>query len=169
MSVPTLTALAARVAALAEENPQLRLALESRIVRLDHGARARERDSRSAARIQQRHMEPPPLAPERVATVAATFREANERIELAAHNTALAGPIPFICECADAACTAIVRLTLEQYENVRAHPHRFVTLRRHETLAVDAGAARIVTAAEHTVLELTGVAATIAAQDYNAA
>jgi hypothetical protein len=114
-------------------------------------------------------MEPPRLEPERVATVAATFREANERIELAAHNAALAGPIPFICECADPTCTAIVRLTLEQYENVRGYPHRFVTLLRHETLAVDAGAAKIVTAAEHIVLELTGVAAMIAAQDYNAA
>ena len=114
-------------------------------------------------------MEPPRLEPERVAAVASTFREANERIELAAHNGVLAGPIPFLCECADPTCTAIVRLTLEQYEHVRAHPHRFVSVYGHETLAVDAGAAEVVLVAAHVVLELRGVAATIAAQDYDPA
>jgi hypothetical protein len=112
-------------------------------------------------------MEPPQLEAERVVAVAATFREANETIELAAHNAVLAGPIPFICECVDPTCTAIVRLTFEQYEDVRAHPHRFVTVPGHETLAVDAGAAEIVTAAQHVVIALRGVAATIAAQEYD--
>jgi hypothetical protein len=120
-------------------------------------------------RIQQRQMEPPRLERERVAAVAATFREANERIELAAHNAVLTGPIPFICECADPTCTAIVRLTFEQYEHVRAHPLRFFTLPGHETLGVDAGAAEIVVAAAHVVVELTGAAATIAARDYDPA
>ena len=112
-------------------------------------------------------MEPPQLEPERVAAVASTFREANERIELAARNAVLTGPIPFLCECADPTCTAVVRLTLEQYEHVRAHTHRFVSVSGHETLAVDAGAARIVPVAAHVVVELTGVAATIASQDYD--
>ena len=112
-------------------------------------------------------MEPPRLEPERVAAVAATFRAANERIELVAHNAVVTGPIPFICECADPTCTAIVRLTLEQYEDVRAHPHRFVTVPGHEALAVEAGAAELVIAADHMVFELTGVAATIVSQDYD--
>ena len=114
-------------------------------------------------------MEPPRLEPERVAAVAAIFREANEKIELAAHNAVLTGPIPFICECADPGCSAIVRLTFEQYEQVRAEAHRFVTMPGHEALAVEAGAAEIVIAAEHIVVRLTGVAATIAAQDYDPA
>jgi hypothetical protein len=114
-------------------------------------------------------VEPPRLEPERVAAVAAIFREANERIELAAHNAALTGPIPFICECAEPSCTAIVRMTFEQYEDVRGHPHRFFAASGHETLAIEAGAGEIVTAAEHVVLELTGVAATIVARDYEPA
>jgi hypothetical protein len=115
-------------------------------------------------------MEPPPLEPERVAAVAATFREANEGIELAAHNAAVAGPVPFICECSDATCTAIVHLTFEQYEHVRTDPHRFITVPGHEALAVDAGSAEIVLfAGAYVVIELTGLAATIAAEDYDAA
>ena len=59
---------------------------------------------------------------DQVARNDAIYRAANERIEAAAEEYEVAGPIPFICECADATCTNIVLLTLTQYERIRAHP-----------------------------------------------
>jgi hypothetical protein len=69
---------------------------------------------------------------DQVARNDAIYRAANERIEAAAEEYAVAGPIPFICECADATCTNIVLLTLTQYERIRAHPTHFLNLPGHE-------------------------------------
>lgn len=62
----------------------------------------------------------------------ARYREANERIEAAAENYSVSGPIPFICECADPRCTAVVMLTLQEYERIRAEPTHFLNLPGHE-------------------------------------
>jgi hypothetical protein len=62
----------------------------------------------------------------------AIYRAANERIEAVAQGYEVAGPIPFICECADTTCTAVVLLTLAQYERIRAHPTHFLNLPGHE-------------------------------------
>src|SRR5436190_4210701 len=70
--------------------------------------------------------------PERVARNDATFREANERIHEAAQEYELQGPMPFICECAEATCTTIVRVTLPGYAEVRANPVRFIVAAGHE-------------------------------------
>ena len=60
------------------------------------------------------------------------FREANERIAETAGKLELQQPIPFLCECSDKRCFAHVFLTLEQYEEVRADPWRYLTIVGHE-------------------------------------
>jgi hypothetical protein len=70
---------------------------------------------------------------ERIKTNNLTFREANERIRLKADEyDALLEQIPFLCECPDPSCTAIVRLTAEQYAAIRADDRHFFTLAGHE-------------------------------------
>lgn len=70
----------------------------------------------------------------KVARNNALFREANERIETAATSTGLDGDsrVPFICECSDGACTAIIRLTLDAYRHVRSNPRWFAHASGHE-------------------------------------
>jgi hypothetical protein len=72
---------------------------------------------------------------ERIARNNATFREANERISAAAGSYGVDMPIPFICECPDPRCSGIVRLRLEQYEEIRADPRHFLNLPGHEAAA----------------------------------
>jgi hypothetical protein len=68
------------------------------------------------------------LQPERAAENQSRFRQYNERIE--AHNAAhtwVDPPYPdWICECARVECTLPVRLTIAEYEAVRADPTRFL-------------------------------------------
>ena len=76
------------------------------------------------------------LREERVARNDATFRDANERINRVAAESGITSEVPFICECADPACTEIVRLSLGDYEAVRAHGDRFISRPGHETEGV---------------------------------
>jgi hypothetical protein len=69
---------------------------------------------------------------EQVAKNNARYREANERIQSAAEEYTISGPIPFICECADPRCTAVVLLPLHDYERIRAEATHFLTLPGHE-------------------------------------
>jgi hypothetical protein len=71
---------------------------------------------------------------ERVARNDATFREANEQIEAASIGAFTEG-IPFICECAEESCTTLVRLSLDEYERVRAEPKHFLNAPGHESAA----------------------------------
>ncbi len=57
---------------------------------------------------------------ERAARNEATFREANEKIAGAARKLEIAWRAPFLCECEDEACGALVRLSLEEYQEVRS-------------------------------------------------
>jgi hypothetical protein len=71
---------------------------------------------------------------EQAALNESAFREANERIaERRAELTAVAGPTPFLCECEDPRCTEIVRLTLAEYEQVRAESTQFMVVPGHPT------------------------------------
>jgi hypothetical protein len=81
------------------------------------------------------------LTDERMARNNTTFRDANEHISAAAGVYGIDSPVPFICECADARCSEIVRLTLEEYEEIRAHSRHFFHLPGHEDAA---GAAQVV-------------------------
>ena len=99
---------------------------------------------------------------ERVARNDSTFRHANEQIERAAEPLGIE-PVPFLCECAEERCTEIVRLTLAQYEAVRAEPRWFVNAPGHEqsggrhvSVVADCG--------EYLVVEKVGEAGELAEQ-----
>ena len=70
---------------------------------------------------------------ERVARNEAMFREANEGIEGAAEEYSIEHPVPFLCECADPACTKVVLLPLNVYEEVRSEPSHFLNAVGHES------------------------------------
>jgi len=85
-------------------------------------------------------VEPDFLTQERVARNDALFRESNEKIADVAESIETDLPrVPFICECADRACTQIVRMTLEEYEEVRSDPRTFVNVPGHQVAAQGAG------------------------------
>jgi hypothetical protein len=112
-------------------------------------------------------MHPDDMTLKRIALTQSRFREANERIELAAHGMTLNGLVPFICECADERCAEIVRLSLEGYEEVRHNPRLFFCAPRHQAIAVDTGAGVLVEETPGCVLvETIGVAAEVAADEY---
>jgi hypothetical protein len=97
---------------------------------------------------------------ERIASNNATFREANERISAAAGSYGIETPIPFICECSDPSCSGVVRLTLEEYEEVRANSRHFLNLPGHE--AASMGAAVVVERRDgYAIVEKTGRAGEI--------
>jgi hypothetical protein len=97
-----------------------------------------------------------------VARNESTFREANERIERRAAEAALE-LVPFLCECADTACTGVVRLSLAAYESVRRDGRCFLNVPGHERASH--GYARVV---EHhdgyVVVEKTAEAGELAAE-----
>jgi glutamine synthetase len=76
-----------------------------------------------------------PTTAERIGRNDAVFREANEGIAEAAEEYRPDGRIPFICECAEPTCTEIVRLTLEEYQQVRSDPRTFLNAIGHQVAA----------------------------------
>jgi hypothetical protein len=58
------------------------------------------------------------ISPERVARNEATFREANEQIFERAREYGVTDAIPFLCECAEPACSEIVRLSAQEYRRI---------------------------------------------------
>jgi len=74
------------------------------------------------------------LSTERAARNETIFRDANELIEQRRRElTTVAGRTPFLCECADAYCKAVIPLTTDEYETVRAKSNRFVLQPGHPT------------------------------------
>jgi hypothetical protein len=109
-----------------------------------------------------------PLSRERIALNQSTFRHENEKIEATAETMALLGRVPFICECGDAECAEIVRLTLDEYEAVREHSRRFFNFPGHEALSIRSGAAVVVAnQGEYVVVDKIGIAGDIAEETYN--
>lgn len=97
---------------------------------------------------------------ERAARNASVFREANERIEQRLDELSERdGRSPFLCECEDPFCARVVRLTVEEYEAVRAHPRRFFVARPH----VVTDAEVVERHAEHDVIEKHGTEGDVAA------
>ena len=62
---------------------------------------------------------------ERAARNESVFRELNEQLDAAASGLP-AGPRGFVCECSNIACTAVVAVSTDHYEEVRRHPDRFI-------------------------------------------
>jgi hypothetical protein len=91
------------------------------------------------------------------------FREANERIELTAGRMGLSDPIPFLCECSEETCTELVKLSLHDYEEVRADPAVFFVTPGHEAHSAPHGEV-IARYDSHFVVRKIGKAAEIAEQ-----
>ena len=71
------------------------------------------------------------MSAERVARNDAIFRQANESIE--SHAARLDVPVvPFICECADADCTMLIPLHLDEYEAIRSNSTHFLNAHGHD-------------------------------------
>jgi hypothetical protein len=66
-----------------------------------------------------------PEREDRIAKTEALFRDVNERIAEASQLFD-AGEAEFMCECADAACTERLEVPLEEYEEVRDVPTKFL-------------------------------------------
>ncbi len=86
------------------------------------------------------------LPDERIAYNETVARSVNEAIE--AGRVTRDGPTAFVCECGQLGCNAVVELTLEAYEGVRADPRKFVLVTGHEAhfdqVVADAGDYEIV-------------------------
>src|SRR5438874_1283261 len=67
------------------------------------------------------------------AAIESAFRDANEQIQAKADELGFGGQAtPYLCECEDAGCTEVIGLTRAAYEEVRAHPRRFVMVSGHQ-------------------------------------
>lgn len=60
------------------------------------------------------------------------FRSANESIAAKARELQMEPPIPFLCECSNERCLARILLTLDEYEEARSAPQRYLTISGHE-------------------------------------
>ena len=76
---------------------------------------------------------------ERIALNEVLFRDLNERVEQIV--TTLAGEPPdrleIFCECGSGHCVAKLTLSLADYEDIRAHPERFIAAPGHDTPEVE--------------------------------
>ena len=69
-------------------------------------------------------------AEEQIALNESTFRDVNEAIESGRGERE--GLVPFVCECGRLRCTAVVELTLAEYEGVRAGSRCFLVAPGHD-------------------------------------
>ena len=60
------------------------------------------------------------------------FRSVNDSIAEKGSELGLRLPWPFLCECSDMSCFARLELTIAQYEELRSHPGRYLTVPGHE-------------------------------------
>jgi len=68
----------------------------------------------------------------RAAANEATIRNVNEGIERGQWPGEEDTPVGFRCECARLGCNQLVELTVREYEEIRAHPKRFMVVPGHE-------------------------------------
>ena len=69
---------------------------------------------------------------QRLARNEAAFRQINEAIERGQWPGEEDRPIGFRCECARLGCAEVVELSVNAYEQVRAHARRFIVVPGHE-------------------------------------
>ena len=65
------------------------------------------------------------------------FRRANEKLEERFRELEAEGLTPFLCECGDATCTQVIRLTINEYEGVRGHAAHFAIVSGHQILVAE--------------------------------
>jgi hypothetical protein len=97
----------------------------------------------------------------RLAENEATFRDANEQIMKRAREYEFSDRVPFLCECGEPKCREILRLTLEEYEDVRSTGTRFFLVPGHEGV-VDPSATIVSRTKEYVVIEKAGIAGEVA-------
>ena len=68
----------------------------------------------------------------RAAASEATIRDVNEGIERGQWPGEQEAPVGFRCECARLGCNRLIELSVHEYEEIRAHPRRFVLIPGHE-------------------------------------
>jgi hypothetical protein len=67
----------------------------------------------------------------------ATIREVNEGIERGQWPGEEDTPVGFRCECAQLGCNQLIELSVREYEDIRAHPRRFVIVPGHDAPDVE--------------------------------
>jgi hypothetical protein len=72
----------------------------------------------------------PALPDDRVAHNEVAARRINEAIEDG--RSTLDGVTGFVCECGQLGCSAVLEVTLAEYEQVRADPRQFLVVLGHE-------------------------------------
>jgi hypothetical protein len=73
----------------------------------------------------------------RVAANEARLRQVNEAIERGQWPAEAGERVGFRCECARLGCDQVIELAIAEYEQVRAHPRRFVITQGHEVPGED--------------------------------
>ena len=68
----------------------------------------------------------------RLAANESVFREVNEGIQRGQWPGEQSELVRFRCECARLGCNLLVELTLPAYEEIRAHPRRFLVIDGHQ-------------------------------------
>ena len=100
---------------------------------------------------------------ERLARNEAVFRSINNRQAEGHAYFGLEDAQEFICECADVACTAIVRLTLAEYRTIRSDPQRFIVVPGHATPGIEEA---IENRGDYAVIEKVGPGARVAEDEH---
>jgi hypothetical protein len=70
---------------------------------------------------------------QRIVRNEALFREVNERVEQISDTS----ESEFLCECGNVECASPIRMTLSEYERVRANGHRFAVIPSHELTEIE--------------------------------
>ena len=93
------------------------------------------------------------------------FRDANGKIaDTAERLLASSDPIPFLCECADRGCFAVVNLSAPDYQEVRGNPRWFLHHPSHDP-AADETETLVERRDSHLIMEKVGHAAEIAEEE----
>jgi hypothetical protein len=66
-----------------------------------------------------------------------TFRDANREIVDVATELSAGGRVPFLCECSDPSCHAIIRMPWTEFEALHRHGNLFVVAPGHELPEVE--------------------------------
>jgi hypothetical protein len=94
-----------------------------------------------------------------VTDIESVFRRANEELRRRFTSLGAEGLVPFLCECGDARCTKTIRVTLDEYDAVRALPDHFAIIPGHEIHSAE----RVVEEGErYDVVEKIGVGRPVA-------
>jgi hypothetical protein len=95
---------------------------------------------------------------ERLAMNEVLFRKANDRIEDTADQQTppVREPVAFYCECSDRDCIERIRISADEFENVREHDAQFIVCPDHDVPSVETVVTRTPV---YEVVEKTGEAA----------